>query len=83
VVQVCHGEGVANHIGPEPCARAVVDRLSTEVAKIVHVPEVHARLLGFGIDPSGTTAAQANEITRTDMARWQAIIRDVSYINFE
>jgi tripartite-type tricarboxylate transporter receptor subunit TctC len=68
---------------PQQTPRAIVDRLSTEIAKIVHTPEVHARLLGFGIDPSGTTAAQANEITRTDMARWQAIIRDVSDINFE
>ncbi|MDB5861737.1 MAG: Tripartite-type tricarboxylate transporter, receptor component TctC [Ramlibacter sp.] len=68
---------------PAQTPKAIVDQLSAEVAKIVRNPEVNARLLSFGIDPSGTTSAQANEITRVEMARWQAIIKDVSYINFE
>ncbi|WP_169417548.1 Bug family tripartite tricarboxylate transporter substrate binding protein [Ramlibacter agri] len=68
---------------PAQTPHPIVDRLSTELAKIVKSPDMQSRLLSFGIDTTGTNSAQANEITRTDMARWQAIIRDVSYINFE
>lgn len=68
---------------PAQTPKAIVDQLSSEVAKIVRGGEVHARLVGFGVDPTGTTAAQGMDITRADMARWQAIIREVSYINFE
>lgn len=47
-------------------------------------PSRHAgRLASFGIDATGTSPAQANEITKTDMAKWQAIIKEVSYISFE
>jgi tripartite-type tricarboxylate transporter receptor subunit TctC len=68
---------------PQKTPKTIVDQLSAEIAKIVKLPEFHARLVGFGIDPSGTTSAQANEITRTEMARWQQIIRDLSHINFD
>ncbi len=68
---------------PSQTPRPIVDRLSAELARIVRQPDMHSRLLTFGIDATGTTSAQGNEITRTDMARWQGIIRDVSYINFE
>ena len=68
---------------PQQTPRTIVDQLSAEIARVVRSPEVHARFVGFGIDPTGTTSAQADEITRADMARWQAIIRDVAYINFE
>lgn len=68
---------------PAQTPRAIVDKLSAEMAKIVRQPDMHARLQGFGIDATGTTSAQGAEITRSDMARWQNIIREVSYINFE
>lgn len=68
---------------PAQTPKPIIDQLSKEVAKIVQGGDVHARLLDFGVDPTGTNAAQAAEITRADMARWQAIIREVSYINFE
>ena len=68
---------------PAKTPSAIIDQVAAEVAKIVKSPEVRERFLGFGIDPTGTTAAQGNEMTRADMAKWQSIIKDVSDINFE
>ena len=68
---------------PQQTSRAIVDQLSAEVAKIVKTPDFNARLIAFGIDPSGTTSAQGNELTRAEMAKWQSIIKDMSHINFE
>jgi tripartite-type tricarboxylate transporter receptor subunit TctC len=68
---------------PQQTSRAIVDQLSAEVAKIVKTPDFNARLISFGIDPSGTTSAQGNELTRLEMAKWQSIIKDMSHINFD
>ncbi len=68
---------------PQQTPSAIVERVSGEIAKLVRTPEFNAKLLGFGIDPTGTTPAQSNELTRGDMAKWQAIIRDLSHITFE
>lgn len=68
---------------PQQTPKAIVDQLSAEVAKIVRTPDFNARLVAFGIDPSGTTSAQGNELTRVEMAKWQAIIKDMSHINFD
>lgn len=68
---------------PVQTPRPILDLLSTEIGKIVRSPDVHARLIGFGVDPTGTTAAQAQDITRADMAKWQAILKELPYINFE
>ena len=68
---------------PLQTPQAVVDKLSAEVAKIVKTADFNAKLLSFGIEPTGTTSAQANELTRNDMAKWQAIVRDLSHIQFE
>ncbi|MES2415544.1 MAG: tripartite tricarboxylate transporter substrate binding protein [Pseudomonadota bacterium] len=68
---------------PQQTPRAIVDQLSAEVAKIVKTPDFNARLISFGIDPSGTTSAQGNELTRNEMAKWQGIIKDMSHINFD
>lgn len=68
---------------PQQTSKAIVDQLSAEVAKIVKTPDFNARLIAFGIDPSGTTSAQGNELTRVEMAKWQAIIKDMSHINFD
>ena len=68
---------------PRQTPQAVVDKMSGEIAKLVKTPDFNARLLAFGIDPTDTTPAQANELTRGDTARWQAIVKDLSHIQFE
>ena len=62
---------------------AVVERLSQALAKVAHEPEMQTRLLGLGIDATGTTSAQATEITRVEVSRWKKILGEVSDINFE
>ena len=68
---------------PQQTPRAIVDQLSAEMVKIVKAPDFNARLVGFGIDPSGTTSAQANDLTRAEIVRWQQIIQSMSHITFE
>lgn len=68
---------------PRQTPKAIVDQLSTEIAKIVNTPDFNARLVSFGIDTTGTTSAQANDLARTETAKWQQITKDMSHISFE
>ena len=68
---------------PRQTPKAIVDQLSVEIAKIVNTPDFNAKLVSFGIDTTGTTSAQANEIARTEMVKWQQITKDMSHISFE
>ncbi|SCK10455.1 Tripartite-type tricarboxylate transporter, receptor component TctC [Variovorax sp. HW608] len=68
---------------PAQTPQPIVNQLSVELSKLVRQPEMQARLFALGIDATGTTSSQAAEITRAEIAKWQSIIRSVSYINFE
>lgn len=68
---------------PAKTPKPVVDQLSAEIVKIINSPEGKARLASLGADATGTDAARTNEITRSEMARWQQIIRELSYIKFD
>lgn len=68
---------------PRLTPKPIVDQLSAEIAKIVKAPDFNAKLVSFGIDTTGTTSAQANELARAETIRWQQITRDMSHISFE
>lgn len=68
---------------PAKTPKPVVDQLSAEIAKIINSPDGKARLASLGADATGTDAARANEITRSEMARWEQIIRDLAHIKFD
>jgi len=43
-------------LAPGRTPRAIIERLSGEIAKVMHLPDVRARLLASGADPIGSTA---------------------------
>jgi tripartite-type tricarboxylate transporter receptor subunit TctC len=52
-----------------------VDRYSRVMAAAVRKPEIRQRLLAFGLQPTGTTAAELAKIQRDDSARWAPAIK--------
>src|SRR5581483_5518639 len=46
-VEVRDWQGI---LGPRGMPKAIVDRLSAEIARILHAPDVQARLTAFGVD---------------------------------
>jgi tripartite-type tricarboxylate transporter receptor subunit TctC len=55
-----------------------VERVSSEVAKIVRNPAFTAKLEGLGIEPVGNSPEQATEFLKAEVAKWGAIIRDAN-----
>ena len=56
--------------------RAIVDRLNAEMQRALGVPEVRARLEGFGGEVRGSTPAEMRGRVVTEVQRWARVIRD-------
>jgi tripartite-type tricarboxylate transporter receptor subunit TctC len=65
-------------LGPLGMQRDVVARLSTEVIKIVQLPESREWLLRQGAEPAPGTPEQLAERIRHDMEKMQKLIRDAN-----
>ena len=53
----------------------VVDRLHTEIRKILATPEMQAKLKGFGMEPANMTTAQIAAFQRAEVAKWAQVIK--------
>ena len=57
-------------IAPKGTPRAIVERLSAEINKIIQSPEGRARMLEMGLLATGTTPAEFVDIVKRDTPRW-------------
>ena len=55
----------------------IVNRLNTEIVKIVRTPEIQARLRSLGLTPTGTPAAAVNSGMAADYAYWGKLINEL------
>jgi tripartite-type tricarboxylate transporter receptor subunit TctC len=53
----------------------IVERYSKIMAAAMQAPEVRERLLKFGLQPTGTTAAELAAIQKADSARWEPAVK--------
>ena len=61
----------------EPLAREpIVDLLQTEIARIVHLPDVKEKLLAVGLEPNGMSQAEFAAYIKADIAKWKKVIAD-------
>jgi tripartite-type tricarboxylate transporter receptor subunit TctC len=60
---------------PANTPAAVVDRYSRIMAAAVQSPEVKERLLAFGLQPTGTSAAELAAIQKADSERWAPAVK--------
>jgi tripartite-type tricarboxylate transporter receptor subunit TctC len=54
----------------------IVEKLHSEVAKILHAPEVRRELTALGAEPVGDTPDEFGAFLKADMARWGKIIQE-------
>ena len=60
---------------PAGTPRPIVERLSREIALVLHSPEVSDRLIAMGQLPIGNTPEEFAESYRRDFPRWEALIK--------
>jgi tripartite-type tricarboxylate transporter receptor subunit TctC len=60
---------------PGRTPRETVDRLSAVIAAAVRMADVRERFLGWGLQPTGTSAAEFAAIQKADSERWAAGVK--------
>jgi tripartite-type tricarboxylate transporter receptor subunit TctC len=61
---------------PAGTPKAIVDLLQAEIARIVALPDVKAKLVSLGLEPMGMPSAEFAAYIQTDMAKWKKVITD-------
>lgn len=61
---------------PAATPKEIVARLSTELQKAVNTPNVRARLMELGLEPTPSDSAVMADLLRQDTAYWPKLIRD-------
>jgi tripartite-type tricarboxylate transporter receptor subunit TctC len=62
-------------LAPAKTPQDVVDKLSAEMQKVLDTPEVHGRLIEYGIDPVGGTPAQFDAFIQSEARRWADVVK--------
>jgi tripartite-type tricarboxylate transporter receptor subunit TctC len=62
-------------LAPAGTPAGIVDRLSAELAKAAHAPEVIARLSPDGAQAVGSTPEQLQQFLAADIARWRRVVQ--------
>ncbi|MFM8556860.1 MAG: Bug family tripartite tricarboxylate transporter substrate binding protein [Betaproteobacteria bacterium] len=63
-------------MAPARIPAAIIDRLSRESMAIVADPDMRTRLIGLGVEPSGSASATFARQLSADLARWAKVVRD-------
>jgi tripartite-type tricarboxylate transporter receptor subunit TctC len=56
----------------------IIQRVSAEVAKFMHTPEVNRQLAASGLIPSTSTPAEFGAFVRADLDKWARVIREAN-----
>jgi tripartite-type tricarboxylate transporter receptor subunit TctC len=61
---------------PAATPPAIVRRVSSDVAAVVRMPEVRARLAELGAEPVGNTPEEFAAYNRSELGKWAKIVKD-------
>jgi tripartite-type tricarboxylate transporter receptor subunit TctC len=62
-------------LAPARTPQPVIDRLYRELAAVIAMPDARERLAVLGIEPVANTPAQFGEQIRSDLARWEKVVK--------
>jgi tripartite-type tricarboxylate transporter receptor subunit TctC len=70
-------------VAPRGTAKAIVDKINTDVNAVLNQPEVRERLVKQGIDVEGGTPAQLQAHVKAEIARYNALIKTIGLKNLQ
>ena len=62
-------------LAPVKTPRAIIEKLHSEVVKIVHAPEVKASFLRDGLETVGNSPREFAAIIKAEMAKWAKLVK--------
>jgi tripartite-type tricarboxylate transporter receptor subunit TctC len=61
--------------GPAKLPQEITDKLASEIARLLKLPDVRERLAAQGMEPVGNTPAQFAEFVRRENAQWSKVVK--------
>jgi tripartite-type tricarboxylate transporter receptor subunit TctC len=68
---------------PAGTPKEIVNQLAKETARIVHLPDVAAKLRAIGYVPVGNTPEEFAALIKSDIAKWEKVIREAGIKKIE
>ena len=65
-------------LAPAKTPKPIIDRLNSELVKILQKPDVKEKMLQQGVIAAHTTPEQAAERIRAEIAMWAKVIKDAN-----
>jgi tripartite-type tricarboxylate transporter receptor subunit TctC len=62
-------------IAPAKTPREVVTKVSTELRRMLHAPDMRPRLQAQGFEPAGTTPEEFDAYIQSELAKWTKVVR--------
>jgi tripartite-type tricarboxylate transporter receptor subunit TctC len=62
-------------LAPAGTPKPIVDKIAAEVQRIVHLPDVRARMQALAIDPAGSTPEEFARLIATEIPLWTSVAR--------
>ena len=63
-------------VAPAKTPKPVIDKLSTEITRIIRAPDMSKKLQDMGVDPLGGTAAEFGKLIRAETIRFGKAVKD-------
>lgn len=60
---------------PKSTPQAIVQKLSSEIAQIIRLPDVRERFLALGAEPVGNTAEEFTAFTKSELNKWARVVK--------
>jgi tripartite-type tricarboxylate transporter receptor subunit TctC len=68
---------------PTGTPAAVVETLQREIATIVHMPDMTAKMIPLGFEPEGSSSAEFAAYVKSEVAKWKKVIADAKIKQIE
>ncbi|MDQ2147524.1 tripartite tricarboxylate transporter substrate binding protein [Alcaligenaceae bacterium C4P045] len=65
-------------VAPGTTPPAVIDTLNKQVVAAIKDPTVNQRMIDFGVEPVGSSAAEYGELLKAETTRWHKLIKDLN-----
>ncbi|MDQ2184857.1 tripartite tricarboxylate transporter substrate binding protein [Alcaligenaceae bacterium A4P071] len=65
-------------VAPATTPPAVIDTLNKQVVAAIKDPTVNQRMIDFGVEPVGSSAAEYGELLKAETTRWHKLIKDLN-----
>ena len=63
-------------LGPAAISPSIVNRLNSELARIIATPDMQQRMADLGADPARETPEQFAAFLRSEIVKWAKVIKE-------